>query len=556
MRCALYARYSSENQNDRSIADQVRNCKKLAEGRGWSVLGDYIFEDKALSGTTVAGRPGLAALRHSSDARPRPFDYVLIDDTSRLSRDSVEQGLVIRDLRDNGIFVYFVSDGIDTKDESTEDVLLPVFGIKDSLYSRDLAKKTKRGMEGQVLKGFNPGGRLYGYKYTPVPDPTGQIDKKTRQVRSLGTQISVEEREAEIVHTIFSMYASGLGLKAIACSLNEQEVDPPGKERQARRGVANPTWCPSAIRAMLRNPRFFGDWSWNRHKWVRKRKTGKRVSVERPRSEWVEHKDPLLAIVDHDLWKAVQERNDENAKRYSKGVGEPRKNYLMSGLIKCGICDARLIVVGKGSRDDAVYGCSFNWHRGAKACPNNIRITRSVLEDRVIYALERRLMNPDMITLLIEMVNREIEKQWNELRSDRQRLLVERKTITDELQNLIRFIARGNDSAAISQAILDKEAELEVIESQMARASGGPNCDKLRADPKSIVAWVTRLKTLVNDDITAARVEIGKVIGELIAIPASQDRKTGLILEGKPKVAGVLGLVGVSSTPNGSGERV
>ena len=114
MKCAIYARYSSDLQYDRSIDDQIRNCQRCAESKGWAVLDGNIYTDRAVSGTTVMGRTGLAELLKASERRPCEFDYVLIDDTSRLSRDKVEQAEIIRDLHENGVHVYFVSDNIDT----------------------------------------------------------------------------------------------------------------------------------------------------------------------------------------------------------------------------------------------------------------------------------------------------------------------------------------------------------------------------------------------------------------------------------------------------------
>ena len=86
MRCAIYARYSSDLQHNRSIDDQIRNCRRFAQKREWTFLDDHIYTDRAISGASVLGRTGLLDLLRASQRSPGRFEYVLVDDTSRVSR--------------------------------------------------------------------------------------------------------------------------------------------------------------------------------------------------------------------------------------------------------------------------------------------------------------------------------------------------------------------------------------------------------------------------------------------------------------------------------------
>lgn len=141
MRCAIYSRYSSDLQKDTSIDDQIMSCTRFADGRGWTVVEEHVYQDRAISGASTSGRRGLQALMESADSLPRPFDYVLIDDTSRLSRDMGESNRIIEILKWHGVYVCFVAQGIDTKDEQSH-LTVGVNSIIDSQYRRDLAKKT------------------------------------------------------------------------------------------------------------------------------------------------------------------------------------------------------------------------------------------------------------------------------------------------------------------------------------------------------------------------------------------------------------------------------
>lgn len=200
MRCAIYTRYSSEMQKETSIEDQIRNCRRFAEQRRWKILENHIYADRAVSGASLNGRLQLSRLLDVVSTKPRPFDYVLVDDTSRLSRGRLEQGQIIEELKQNDVYVYFVSQNIDSRDEQAEDVILPIHGIVDTLYLKELATKTKRGMEGAVLNGHNPSGRLYGYDYEPILDPSGVKDKKTGLPKKLGVSIIINPEQAKTTH--------------------------------------------------------------------------------------------------------------------------------------------------------------------------------------------------------------------------------------------------------------------------------------------------------------------------------------------------------------------
>src|SRR5215469_16125843 len=107
-------------------------------------------------------------------------------------------------------------------------------GIVDSLYIKELAKKTHRGMEGVAIRGFHTGGRCFGYVNKPIEDPTG-TDHYGRP-KIIGTHLEIEPEQAKTVLRIFREYASGLSLRAIAKGLNTD-------------GVLSP--CLTAVSAML-----------------------------------------------------------------------------------------------------------------------------------------------------------------------------------------------------------------------------------------------------------------------------------------------------------------
>ncbi len=87
LRCAAYARYSSDLQSPLSIEDQLRICREYARSHGFVFLEDHVYVDEALSGVG-ADRPGLGRLMDAALSPSRPFDVILLDDSSRLARNN------------------------------------------------------------------------------------------------------------------------------------------------------------------------------------------------------------------------------------------------------------------------------------------------------------------------------------------------------------------------------------------------------------------------------------------------------------------------------------
>ena len=187
--------------------------------------------------------------------------------------------------------VIAVSQGIDTRHEQSE-LMIAMHGITDSLYVRELGKKTHRGLEGKFLKGLSAGGRCYGYDAVPLEGG--------------GVRLVVNEIEASIVREIFEWRAAGYSLKKIAGLLNERKTPPPQKHARPH----HPTWCPTAIRAMLRRELYMGRRIWNQTKFVKTPGTNKRVARPRPRNEWQVQDVPELRIVE----RRCLEPRSENAR--------------------------------------------------------------------------------------------------------------------------------------------------------------------------------------------------------------------------------------------------
>jgi DNA invertase Pin-like site-specific DNA recombinase len=130
----IYARYSSEKQNDQSIEGQLRYCYEYAARRGFRVIGEYI--DKALSGTKADTRPEFQ--RMISDARKRQFKYVLVWKLDRFARNRYDSAIYKNELKKSGVRVVSVTEGIGDGNESI--ILEAVLEAMAEEYSRQLRK--------------------------------------------------------------------------------------------------------------------------------------------------------------------------------------------------------------------------------------------------------------------------------------------------------------------------------------------------------------------------------------------------------------------------------
>jgi DNA invertase Pin-like site-specific DNA recombinase len=140
-RVALYARYSSDNQRDASIEDQLRQCRDRAEREGWTVVETY--SDRAISGASMV-RSGVQSLL--ADAQGQRFDIVLSEALDRISRDQEDVAGMFKRLRFAGVGIVTLSEG------EISELHVGLKGTMNALFLKDLAMKTHRGLRGRVEK--------------------------------------------------------------------------------------------------------------------------------------------------------------------------------------------------------------------------------------------------------------------------------------------------------------------------------------------------------------------------------------------------------------------
>src|SRR5215471_14501949 len=166
MHAAIYERKSTAQsdvaEEAKSVVHQEALCRAFITRQGWTVADAHVYVDEAVSGA-IFERPGLRQLLDAAEARPRPFDAVVMYAEDRLGRDVVETGYLAKRIIDNGVRLFF-ADGTDRKLESATDALLMAISNFGAAFERERASARVRDkMFSKVRSGHHTGGRVYGY---------------------------------------------------------------------------------------------------------------------------------------------------------------------------------------------------------------------------------------------------------------------------------------------------------------------------------------------------------------------------------------------------------
>jgi site-specific DNA recombinase len=481
VRTAAYARYSSDAQREASLEDQLRNVRAFCARQGWPAPQE--FADAAISGSRL-DRPGyqrLLAVAHE-------FDIILVDDLSRLSRDSIESARALKRLKFAGVRVIGVSDGIDTARKDAK-VGAGLRGLMSELYLDDLAEKTHRGLTGRALDGASAGGLPYGYRVTK----TGERE--------------IDQARAEVVRRIMADYLDGKTARQIAYALNAEGLPSP-------RGSS---WAMSAIHGdkkrgigILANPIYMGRQIWNRTKWEKHPDTGRRVPKRRPESEWIVREKPELAIVDRQTFEAVQRRLGSQSRKII-GAGRPPR-HLLSGLLRCDQCGGPVVAI-----DGTRYGCATAKDRGT--CSSTLRFNRRVADEKMLAGVREQLLSPSLFAEFKRARQAELRRRTSDGDEAHKRLAKAkawRENVVQAIREGYRSDAIKADLEAAEAAVLAAERECAVPAVSRMLPDASARWERLRAGLATNVGARELLREIVGQAVL--RNENGQPFAELTEI--------------------------------------
>ena len=385
-RAAIYSRFSTDLQNERSIEDQLSLCQSYASREGLSVVRTY--EDRARSGGSLMGRDGL--LKLLDDARENSFDVVIVEALDRLSRDMEDLAGIHKRLSFLGIEIRAVHEGV------VNTVLVGLRGLVGQLYREDNAHKVRRGQAGRVKQGLAGGGLTYGYAAI-----AGRSGERV-----------VVEAEAQVIRRIFQEYVDG----------------------RLERGAG-----------ILQNELYVGRLVWNKVRMVKDPDTGKRLSRSNPKSDWQVADVPHLAIVNPELFAAAQKRKEERGRTHPSHQRRPRR--MLSGLLRCGSCGASMATNGRDKSGRVRIRCSAATESGT--CSDAKTFYLDTVESAVLSGLKSELRAPKVISEYVRTYLEERKRLAIASNAKRQRLEHQLGQLNREIERLVNAIAKGHGDPSV-----------------------------------------------------------------------------------------------------------
>ncbi|WP_420704418.1 recombinase family protein [Paracoccus marcusii] len=348
------------------------------------------MRDEAISGASHL-RQGFQRLHEA--AQDGICDVIVAEALDRLSRDQEHMAGLYKRLAYHRVKIVTRSEG------EIDEMRVSFGGLMSSQFLKQLAEKTRRGLEGRMMAGKSGGGNSYGYRVRRGFDTGGTVITGERDI---------DDAEAAVVRRIFADYDSGLSARSIAAALNAEGVAPPRSG-----GKGSGSWGSSTIQGnwrrgtgILNNELYVGVRVWNRQSFVKDPDTGKRQARLNPPEMWVTTEVPELRIIDAALWDRVKARQAGIREAMNPaGVSDPRPrperakrpDYLLSGLVRCDCCGSGYSMINRTR-----LGCSGARNRGAAVCTNRATIGREELEERVLGGLRDRLMHPELVAAFVE----------------------------------------------------------------------------------------------------------------------------------------------------------
>lgn len=494
-RAAIYARYSTDLQNDRSVEDQIALCKSHADRIGAVVMQE--FSDRAKSGASMFGRPGLAQLM--LDAERGAFDVLIAEAPDRISRDIADLAHVHKTLKFRGVEINCPNGGqIDT-------VQVGMYGVIGQMQREEGAKKTKRGMLGVVRSGRNAGGKSYGYE--PVPGNKGELQ--------------IVEEEAAVIRRVFQLYADGVSPRAIAGMLNKDGITAP-RGRQWNASTLNGN--EKRGHGILRNPLYAGKRIWNRVRMVKDPATGRRVSRENDPSEWEVTDAPALRIVPEELFQAAAERKKAAGGPIKKPVLKSKR--LLTGILRCASCGGALTVTSADRSGPRVM-CSR--YRESGDCTNAGRYYVEKIERDVINRLRGMFSDTSMIDAYVTEYQAEMKRIAAERRSGRAKKEAALADVLGRIARVVDQISRGQlEDDEINAIMPALRVERDALKADLAAEE--PPSKVIELKPRAVEKFrqeIEQLAELLKNKDGDVPLEFSKGFREVVSAVLVQPRAPG-----------------------------
>ena len=450
----LYERLSRDDElqgESNSISHQKQMLEEFARRNG--LPNPTHFTDDGVSGTRF-DRPGFLAMMEEVEAGR--VEAIVIKDMSRLGRDYLKVGQVMEILRQRGVRLIAINDGVDSL--KGDDDFTPFRNIMNEFYARDTSRKIRsvfksKGMSGKHLTGTV----IYGYLW----------DEKREHWL-------VDEEAAAVVRYIFALAMEGYGPYQIATKLSEEKIEMPAVHL-ARYGEGvnkNKTfadiyrWSASTVVEILKKREYLGHTvNFKTRKHFKDKK-----SHYVDESEWTIFENTHEAIIDQETFDNVQ-RIRGNARRYPDGFGEA---HPLTGLMYCADCGGKMYVhrTYNGKRVPQYTCGQYGKYPIGSLCPTQHRIKAEAVLTLIADMLRAiaEYSKNDRAEFIRTVQETQAAQQTADISKKRKRLAAAQKR-AGELEKLICKIYEDNALGKLP------DARYEALDAQYAKEQDALNAE-------------------------------------------------------------------------------
>ena len=454
----------------------------------WNNVG--IFADEGISGTSLEKRDEFN--RMVSLARKKKIDIILTKEVSRFSRNIRDLLNIVEELRDIGVYIWFLSDDINTESASYRDKLADValLAEKESLRT---SRRVKWGQQQQMQRGVVFGRKeMYGYN----------IVKNEYGVQ----EFEIIEEEADVIKLIFQWFSEGDGTHTIARRLEDRGI----KTKRYKNG-----WSNTVILRLLRNEKYVGDLAQGKTYTPDPLTHKKKYNRGESHQFYITNHHPESAIISRELWDKVQNRLKENAP--SEEIKATYSNrYWTSGKVFCAVCGGRYVSYNKKLKNSTykAWVCFENHQRGQEkqvtneigetyktGCNNkrvNDKVLKTALKDIVTQViLPQQYEICQKITTTMENLDttKDNSKRIKKLEKDLNKIKKELFILTEKL---ISGVVSDSIYLSIKE---DKEKQIADIQAKISTLKSDNTFETSKSLLKNKLDQIKKIVSLSDDEI-------------------------------------------------------
>ena len=518
---AGYCRISVDEELDRDNTS-IENQKAIIEDfvkekfPGSSLT---FFEDRDRSGYTFEQREGYQRMRKG--LLDHSYDILIVKDFSRFSRRNSKGLGELEDLRDAGVRIISIGDGIDfPNDDQWLNIQLRF--LMNEMPVTDTSKKVRA-----VVKRRQKDGKWI------CAAPYGYIINRHHEFEVVPT-------EADVVRKIFRLYTDGWGYRKIANYLTDEGIPTPRmseRERKEAEGMdyrreVKTTWSTATIQGILEDDFYIG--TMRSGKYTRKKINGEDVKLDESEHIVIEnHHQAIIKYQEFATVKALMESRSTNNYR-----GQKKYDNVYSGFLVCGDCGSPMFAMSRSDLKDA-YRCGLYHRRGLKACTSHhIRVEK--LDEMIKHYVQIVKNNSEQ---MLAQLNANISEEEEDVQ-ETERSAANLEDVLSELQEELKATKRQRIRDIVKHPDQEKllEETYDELEEDLAhRIAGLQNQIELTLDKRNTIIRINRVAQTAldafEDILTKDKLEKNDLLLIIEKIKVYED---GIDIQLKPDIDGLL----------------